>query len=557
MFIGTWTMPKPSSRVKVPPTLTTQNIQATPNYFTGLGHRLHQSCLLVTSREKPAAIVPLEGEKLTVRTLPIAGLSASESEDLFDAKGLSAATAERARLQQIYSGNPLALKIVATSIYDLFDGEIDKFLDAQVSIFSGIRQLLDQQFDRISLTEQAVMYFLAIERDWVSLADLHERMIPATTKPRLLSILESLGRRSLIEHNRGKFTQQPMVMEYMTERTIDRTIAELTNWEQQVQRLPVLPLWLSYPLLAADSPNYIHALQTRTILAPIASQLRLQFGQKLAVAQHLQTIIASLQTHDWGALHYGGGNSIDLCRYLDIDLTGYNFANLPILQVNFQGAILHDVNFQGTNLAKSIFSHNFGGVMASAFSPDSQLAASGEYNGNVYIVKVATKRLLFKLQGHTNWIWAIAFSPDGQILASVSQDATIRLWDVATGQVIYVLQADRDRVSSLAFSPIELSLPSGKASVLVTSHGDGALRWWHIKTGELLMTRSAHAKQVFSVRFSPDGRSIATSSDDCTVKIWDAVTGDCLHTLPEHTKRVWAVRFSPDGRSTRHLWWGW
>ena len=45
-----------------------------------------------------------------------------------------------------HSGNPLALKIVATSIADLFDGDIRRFLDAEVSMFSGIRQLLDQQF---------------------------------------------------------------------------------------------------------------------------------------------------------------------------------------------------------------------------------------------------------------------------------------------------------------------------------------------------------------------------------------------------------------------------
>jgi WD40 repeat protein len=515
--------------------------------FDRIGASPHQSCLLVTSREKPAAIVPLEGEKLAVRTLAIAGLNSSASEALFDAKGLSPSIPDRERLQAIYSGNPLALNIVATSIYDLFDGAIDKFLDAEVSIFSGIRQLLDRQFNRLTPTEQAVMYCLAIERNWFPLNDLHDRLLPATTKTRILSTLESLGRKSLIEHNRGKFTQQAMVMEYMTERTIDRMAGELTNW-MPAERQSEFPLWLSYPLLAADSPKYIHAIQTRTILEPIASQLLSHFGSKLALAEHLKSIIASLQTDYLGVLHYGAGNAIDLFRHLDIDLTGYNFANLPILQVSFQGAILHNVNFSGANLSRSIFTHNFGGVFATAFSPDAQLVASGEYNGNLYICKVATKRLTFKLQGHTNWIWSIAFSPDSQILASASQDATIRLWDVNTGQVIYVLQADSYHVLSLSFSPIELDLPSGKAYVLATAHGNGAIRYWNIATGQQIATRSSHPKQVFSVRFSPDGKLLATGSDDCTVKIWDARTGDLLHTLTEHTKRVWSVRFSPDGK---------
>jgi ABC-type dipeptide/oligopeptide/nickel transport system ATPase subunit len=129
--------------------------------FGRIGASAHQSCLVLTSREKPAAVVPLEGEKLPVRTLTIAGLNPPESEHLFDAKGL-AITPNRQRLWQIYSGNPLALNIVATAIQDLFDGDIERFLAAQVNIFSDIRQLLDQQFDRLSPAEQQVMYWLAI-----------------------------------------------------------------------------------------------------------------------------------------------------------------------------------------------------------------------------------------------------------------------------------------------------------------------------------------------------------------------------------------------------------
>jgi WD40 repeat protein len=270
-----------------------------------------------------------------------------------------------------------------------------------------------------------------------------------------------------------------------------------------------------------SSPKYIHAIQSRLILEPIASQLQAHFGQKLIIAAHIRSIIASLQTDFRGLLHYGGGNSIGLLRHLDIDLTGYNFANLPILQVSFQAAILHNVNFSGANLTKSIFTHNFGGVSATAFSPDSQLAASGEYNGNLYMCSINTKRLKFKFQGHTNLIWSIAFSPDGRVLASASQDATIRLWDVTTGQGIHVLQADSYHVFSLSFSPTEVDLPSGKAYVLATAHGDGSIRKWNVTTGEQIDTRSRHPKQFVSVRFSPDGQLLATCSGDGTIRLWD------------------------------------
>jgi WD40 repeat protein/ABC-type dipeptide/oligopeptide/nickel transport system ATPase subunit len=524
--------------------------------FRRIGASPHQSCLLLTSREKPEVLVSLEGETLPVRTLTIAGLNPDESEALFDAKGLSASAADRDRLRQIYSGNPLALNIVATSIHDLFDGDIKGFLDTEVNIFSGIRQLLNQQFDRLAPLEKTVMYWLAIERNWSSLADLHPQLVPATTKPRLLAAVESLRRRSLIELSRGKFTQQAVVMEYMTERLIDRVVRDLINWEMQESQLPALPLWLSYPLMAAESPKYIYEIQQRLILGPIANQLQLQFGHKLGLARHIQSIILSLQTNYRGVLHYGGGNLINLLRYLDIDLTGYSFANLPIRQVNFQGAILHNVDFSGADFHDAIFTHYFGGIFAIAFSPDSQLIAAAEYNGNIYISTVANKRIPLLLKGHTNWVWSVAFSPDGQILASASQDATVRLWDVSTGQTLRILQADNYHVLSLSFSPTMVHLPSGQAYVLATAHGDGTIRWWNVSTGEMisdapgerLRQRSRHSKQAFSVRFSPDGKLLATGSDDCTVKIWDAETGDCLHTFTDHTRRVWSVRFSPDGK---------
>jgi WD40 repeat protein/ABC-type dipeptide/oligopeptide/nickel transport system ATPase subunit len=525
--------------------------QEYPGYaelFERIGSSPHQSCLLLTSREKPEAIVSLEGEKLPVRTLTICGLNASESEALFDAKGLSASAIDRVRLRNIYSGNPLALNIVATSIHDLFDGDIEKFLETEVSIFSDIRQLLDHQFDRLSPAEQAVMYWLAIERNWVSLTELYPQIVPVTTKPRLLATLESLGRRSLIEHCQGKFTQQAVVMEYMTERTIDRVVRELVNWDIHTEQQEKLPLWLSYPLLVAESPKYIYEIQKRLILKSIASQLQLYFGHKLALVHHLQSIIVSLQTHDFGMVHYGGGNLLNLLRCLDIDLTGYNFANLPIRQVNFQEQILHDVNFSGADFKDSIFTHYFGGIFAIAFSPNSQLIAAAEYNGSIYIGLVANKRVPLQLQGHTHWVWSVAFSPDGQTLASASQDGTVRLWDVNKGQSRHILQADNYQVMSLSFSPDLVNLPSGKAYVLATAHGDGAVRLWNVATGEPISNRSRHPKQVFSVRFSPDGKFLATGSDDCTVKIWDARTGDCLHTLTDHAKRVWSVRFSPDGR---------
>src|SRR5207244_91267 len=80
----------------------------------------HQSCLLLTSREKPAALRALEGSQSPVRALRLSGLEAVACEQLLAEHEVSGSQEERSRLRQIYAGNPLALNIVAETIADLF-----------------------------------------------------------------------------------------------------------------------------------------------------------------------------------------------------------------------------------------------------------------------------------------------------------------------------------------------------------------------------------------------------------------------------------------------------
>src|SRR5207237_4033936 len=118
--------------------------------FEAYGHLLrqvsqteHQSFLLLTSREKPAALRALEGSRTLVRSLPLSGLEAAACEQLLAEHEVTGSPEERARLGAVYEGNPLALNIVAETIADLFGGEIDPFLSGGTTIFGSIAELLD------------------------------------------------------------------------------------------------------------------------------------------------------------------------------------------------------------------------------------------------------------------------------------------------------------------------------------------------------------------------------------------------------------------------------
>src|SRR5438876_2178436 len=89
-----------------------------------LSETAHQSCLLLTSREKPAELRALEGSHTPVRSLRLVGLEAAACEQLLAEHEMVGSPEERARLVERYAGNPLALKIVAETIADLFGDAI-------------------------------------------------------------------------------------------------------------------------------------------------------------------------------------------------------------------------------------------------------------------------------------------------------------------------------------------------------------------------------------------------------------------------------------------------
>ena len=117
--------------------------------FERIGATEHSSCLLLTTREKPKEIAALEGDYLPVRSLQLSGLR-QEGAEIIKAKGLAGTEQELLGLSDRYDGNPLALKVVSTSIQDLFAGNISKFLDQSQAVFGDLRVLLDEQFARLS-----------------------------------------------------------------------------------------------------------------------------------------------------------------------------------------------------------------------------------------------------------------------------------------------------------------------------------------------------------------------------------------------------------------------
>src|SRR5437588_4757832 len=191
----------------------------------------HQSCLLLTSREKPSDLVPLEGSRAPVRVLRLARLDADSCQQLLAEKEVAGSAADHARLIEAYEGNPLALKIVAQTIVDLFDGKIAPFLEQGEVVFGGVRELLDEQYARLADLERTLLCWLAILREPVSIDELLLLLVTPISRSQVLEAIEALHRRSLIERGQRpvSFTLQSVVLEYMTARLITEAASEIKH----------------------------------------------------------------------------------------------------------------------------------------------------------------------------------------------------------------------------------------------------------------------------------------------------------------------------------------
>ncbi|WP_315789311.1 serine/threonine-protein kinase [Fischerella sp. JS2] len=166
------------------------------------------------------------------------------------------------------------------------------------------------------------------------------------------------------------------------------------------------------------------------------------------------------------------------------------------------------------------------------------------------IWNLKTGEFIYEIAGHFGLVNSIAFSPDSQILASGSNDATIKLWSVKTGKLIRTLNENAQEykfpenyqaILSVAFSP--------QGNIIASGSRDKIINLWNPITGQLIRTLSGHSELINSLAFSPDGKILATASKDKTIKLWQIDIGNQIYTFSKYSHSVNCITFSPDGQT--------
>jgi WD40 repeat protein len=558
----------------------------------------HSSCVVLTGSQLPRNFI--DNDQTYYRSYGLKGLDVENAKQLLQSQEdplfvspIGKNIEENAQHEVAvwkefvnhFGGNPKALKIAASQIRRLLDGDILKFLESKTMYGSpspqeAVEDLLDEQSKTLSQPEEQLMYSLAIAQEPLTIKDLKDNIIPNDVRRSCENAVDQLLQKSLIEkshieRHQGAFTQVPMIMDYFTDRLIDKICEELDSGNLQFLN--------SHALLQAQAKDFIREKQIWRILEPIAERLLQAFnGNRNAIKSRLEHLLSVWrnQQPDSG---YVAGNIINISRQLKLDLSNLDFSNVPVWQAYLQGIDLKGVSFINSDLLKSTFSEALSPIHSVTFSADGSHFATGEANGDIRIWKendLTSKRI----RGHNSQVWSVAFSADGEILASGSEDsvARVKLWNVATGKLhssLPVSARQSQCVRSVAFSPngtllaaagdtcIEVwdwktetllnSIPcTGVYSVTFTSNSilasgsqDGAVILWNLSNNNHIQRWQEHSETVRCIAFSSNQNLLASGSEDGTVRLWEIDRSNSFSCLHGEARQVWAIAFSQDGKT--------
>lgn len=501
--------------------------------FQNIAQTRHRSCVILTSREMPVDLEVAEGRELPVRVMKLTGLSSAASQALLMDKGLRGPADAWDVFVHYYTGNPLALRIAAATVRELFGGDLAAFLREAPVTLHTLNQLLGNQFEHLSVLEKDILFWLAIERDPVALATLRRNFLLDIPNHEVLSGLLSLLQRSLIERSDqgAEFSLLPVLLEYVTDRLVSLTA------ERILQR-SLEPL-TKFCLVKSQSIDQVREGQTRMIVEPLVSLLRRHFGGQSLLLSHLRGLLADVRRLPHEAQGYAGGNLANLIAHVNGHLRHEDFSGLALRQLDLQGLEAQDADFAQSRFIDSRFTEPLETIGATAISPRGTYLAASTYNGQMRCWRVVDGKPVWTT-ALARRAWAMAFSPDERVLACSHFGGTVSLWDTASGQPLHVFDGHEDWVHAIAFHPSGRYLASGGT--------DATILIWDLQTRTRLQSLKGHAERIWSLAFSPDGELLVSGAGEETILIWDWRAGRVQGNLRHPSAGLVRVAFHPDGR---------
>jgi len=154
-----------------------------------------------------------------------------------------------------------------------------------------------------------------------------------------------------------------------------------------------------------------------------------------------------------------------------------------------------------------------------------------------------------RFTGHEDDVYAVAFSPDGELAASGDNSGILLVWDVESNEELQIFAGHNDRINAVDFNPTaELLVSASCGERDNTANNDcisGEIILWNVETGEEVRRLEGHTDDVTTVTFDTTGNRILSGSADRTMRLWDVETGEQIGIYRRHLGKVVDVAFHP------------
>ena len=289
------------------------------SYFTFLErmkYENHQSCLIFITREKPVGMSTKESDKSKFKSLQIGGLDSCEGESFLKTIGLKLSSSDSSELVRMYDGNPQMLKVAGFAIHYLFSENLSVFLSRMPAVFGEIQTLLDRQFERLSLAEKNIIYWLSINSELTTILDIQKGVAPTITSQELIEVLLSLQWRSLIQKKSGRFVPLNIVTEYSIKYLIDNLCDDILH-----EKIDFLG---SYSITDYSNTAFCD-MQKKIIFQSLVQKLLIFLRERDLVKDQLSRLLDKLQNssdHYPYAEEHAVNNILGLLQELQSDSIG-------------------------------------------------------------------------------------------------------------------------------------------------------------------------------------------------------------------------------------------
>jgi WD40 repeat protein len=161
--------------------------------------------------------------------------------------------------------------------------------------------------------------------------------------------------------------------------------------------------------------------------------------------------------------------------------------------------------------AEHIIDAAHGGGSVVEISANSELGASGGWEGGIKLWQLAKGKRLHGWQAHRGEVKGLLFYDRDSKLLSAGFDGRLAKWNLR-GELLQEQQSD---------SPVTQIRADRDSNLIVTGHLNGEVGFWTFDTLRRVRTEKPHSDWVRAMALEPRSRRLATGDADGAVLLWN------------------------------------